>query len=212
MEVAQILINTPKYNKITPKEAVENIDELFEIMRIDIEQILTKVVHNTISNFDDFASAGLINLKKNLKKDLRGVRKFFSLNDSLIILKVILRKMVTYTRNQMQTNRKEQTVAKEMQKYISEAQILDFFEFEDFEYDLTKFDKETLTNGLKKMWDNQKSRLNFDFEQIKYLCTKYKINLYSIIKKYELQTPKIGIFNGSKRGQTCMLYMIEGAA
>jgi len=212
MNSPNILITTPKYNKITPKEAVENIDELFEIMKLDIEQILTKVVHQTISNFDDFASAGLVNLKKNLKKDLRGVKKFFNLNDSLVILKVLLRKMVSYARNQMQTNRKEQTVAKEMQKYISEAQVLDFVEFEDIEEDLTKFDKETLINGLKKMWENQKNRLNFDFEQIKYLCTKYKINLYLIIKKYELQTPKIGTLSGSNKGQTCMLYMLEGAA
>jgi len=212
MNSPAILVTTPKYNKITPKEAVENIDELFEIMKLDIEQILTKVVHQTISNFDDFASAGLVNLKKNLKKDLRGVKKFFNLNDSLVILKVLLRKMVSYARNQMQTNRKEQTVAKEMQKYISEAQVLDYIEIEDFEADLTKFDKKTLINGLKKMWENQKNRLNFDFEIIKYLCNKYKIKLYSIVKKYELQTPRIGTISGSNKGQTCMLYMLEGVA
>ena len=62
-----------------------------------------------------------------------------------------------------------------------------------------------IIKGLKKVWESGKFDEDFDFQDLKDLCKKYKIDLQDVIDKRELELPNIGSFKLESGGEQTYL-------
>jgi hypothetical protein len=75
-------------------------------------------------------------------------------------------------------------IVNNMRNYFSPTRRINYFQFqnsfhqiensyENFEVDLEKIDRETLKNGLRKVWEDAIGDVDFDLSDFEVLCTKY---------------------------------------
>jgi len=201
MDTISLIANSGKFK--TTQDLYKNIDILASLLKQDLENIC-KAKSLFFSDFEASFKVALSQTKKTLrKKNLKGVKKFFRSN---------LQESLRLLRNRLLSNMKNANNL----KYSFAFNPPVFSSFEDYniskDYDLDleleieeieKFDKETIKKALKKMWKEAKFDPDFNFDDLKDLCNKYKINLYDIIDKEELKAPKIGFYkkeNGLRQG------------
>ena len=202
MDTTTLILNSGKFK--TTEDLYKNLDFIADLIKEDLQNIC-KAKRIFFSDFEASFKVALSQTKETLlKKNLKGVKKFFGCTN--------LKESLRWFRNRLLNNMQNANNLKHSFAFKPPK----FSDFEDYniskDYDLDleleieeieKFDKETIKKALKKVWKEAKFDPDFNFDDLKDLCNKYKINLYDIIDKEELKAPRIGFFkkeNGLKQG------------
>jgi len=103
-QMASLLSQSQKFTTI--HDIIANIDCICEIIKIDIEQIISKK-RETV-NFDDYFKVALSKLKRNLreKQHLKGIQRILSETDMYRVLRIIIIKLSGMVRNEYNPTRK----------------------------------------------------------------------------------------------------------
>ena len=119
-------------------------------------------------------------------------RYFFDIkkDDNILILKKVKSRIVNNIRNYFSPTRKINY--QQFHNFI--IQIEDFYEnFEQiiFEIDLEKIDKESLKNGLEKVWQDSIGDIDFDIKDFEDLCKKFGFTPLDVLVYNPYIVPKM---------------------
>ena len=108
-------------------------------------------------------------------------RYFFDLNnDNFLILNKIRSRIVNNIRNYFSPFRKINYT--QFNDYLDFTQDLDdTFEKIVLEIDLKKIDRETIKNGLKKVWEDATGDMDFDLKDFEQLCDKFGLTPLDVL-------------------------------
>ncbi len=125
---------------------------------------------------DDLYRIGVENTIIQLNK-----RYFFDLNnDNFLILNKIRSRIVNNIRNYFSPFRKINYT--QFNDYLDFTQDLDdTFEKIVLEIDLKKIDRETIKNGLKKVWEDATGDMDFDLKDFEQLCDKFGLTPLDVL-------------------------------
>lgn len=100
-------------------------------------------------------------------------RYFFELSDdNLLILNKVKSRIVNNIKNYFSPTRKVNY--QQFQNLIVQVEDLcEIFDEIISEIDLEKIDKESIKNGLKKVWEDAIGEMDFDLQDFEELCTKF---------------------------------------
>jgi len=207
MDTISLISNSSKFNKI--EDLYTNLGFIAELLKEDIFQIC-KAKNIYFSDFEASFKVALSQTKKTLfRKNLRGVKRFFNCSNLRNCLKWFRNRLINNMENANDLKHKFAFVAPSFTAYedynISKTYDIDKeIELEN----LLKMDKETIKQGLRKVWESGKFDEDFDFLDLKDLCYKYKIDLYDVIDKRELELPNIGSYE-LKSGKRQTFLMLD---
>ena len=210
MDTFSLISNSKKFGRI--EDLHKNIELIAELLKEDINNIC-KAKNIYFSDFEASFKTALSQTKKTLhKKNLKGVKRFFNCSN--------LKDGLKWFRNRLINNMENASNLKH--KFAFEAPS--FTTFEDYNisrsYDidreielenLEKMDKETIKQGLRKVWEEGRTDTDFDFQDLKDLCLKYNISLDEVVRKEELELPNIGSY-GLKSGAKQTYLMLDEEA
>lgn len=109
---------------------------------------------------------------------------------NLLILKKVKSRIVNNIRNYFSPTRK----VNYQQFHNCIIQIEDFYENSEqiiFEIDLEKIDKESLKNGLEKVWQDSISDIDFDIKDFEDLCKKFGFTPLDVLVYNPYIVPKM---------------------
>ena len=108
-------------------------------------------------------------------------RYFFDLNnDNLLILKKVKSRIVNNIRNYFSPTRKVNY--QQFRNLIVQVEDLcEIFDEIILEIDLKKINRETLKNGLKKVWEDAIGDMDFDLKDFEELCKKFGLRTLDIL-------------------------------
>ena len=108
-------------------------------------------------------------------------RYFFDLNnDNFLILNKIRSRIVNNIRNYFSPFRKINYTQFNDYLYVTED-LYDTFEKIVLEIDLKKIDRETIKNGLKKVWEDATGDMDFDLKDFEQLCDKFGLTPLDVL-------------------------------
>lgn len=127
-------------------------------------------------------------------------RYFFDIkkDDNILILKKVKSRIVNNIRNYFSPTRK----VNYQQFHNCIIQIEAFYENSEqiiFEIDLEKIDKESLKNGLEKVWQDSIGDMDFDIKDFENLCKKFGFTPLDVLVYNPYIVPKMSkqTFNNS---------------
>ena len=108
-------------------------------------------------------------------------RYFFDLNnDNLLILKKVKSRIVNNIRNYFSPTRKVNY--QQFRNLIVQVEDLcEIFDEIILEIDLKKINRETLKNGLKKVWEDAVGDMDFDLKDFEELCSRFGFNSIDVL-------------------------------
>ncbi len=180
MQFIEIIKNCNKIVNVS--DVLNNFDLIIDIVKEDVLRI-TKSKQIFFTDFDFAYNDGVNMLKNQLAKiHLKAIRRFFESDSIEDALKWIVSRIINNAVN-ITTNKKY--------KLYSAPQFCDLHEKIESSYDiemlllnddLMKFDKNTLERGLKKVWEDLKYDLDFDYFDMEYLCKKFGLEVSEIVE------------------------------
>ena len=205
MDTTTIIASSKKFKNV--EDLYLNFDLISDLLKEDIQKIcVAKSLY--FADFEASFKVALSQTKKTLvKKNLRGVKRFFSCTNLKDALKWLQSRILNNMLNATCTKHKfafKPPKIRDFEDYnISKDYDLDE---EILLEDLKKIDKETLKKNLKKVWDEAKFDEDFDMQDLKDLCKKYKIDLYEVVTKEELETPNLGLIEQNGLKQSYLIF------
>jgi len=206
MDTPTLISNSGKFKNV--EDLYLNIDLISDLIKEDIQ----KICASKSLFFSDFEASFKVALSQTkytlLKRNLRGVTRFFNCSNLKEALKWLQARLIN---NMLNANNLKHNFSFKAPVFgsLEDYNISKTYDIDrEIEIEkMKKMDKETIKEGLRKVWNEGKIDEDFDLVDFKYLCLKYKINLYDIIDKRELELPNIGILrlkNGLKQGYFVM--------
>ncbi len=206
MDTATLIIDSGKFKKV--EDLFLNFDLISDLLKEDISRICQSK-NIFFSDFDASFKASVAQTRATLtKKHLRAIKKrFLGCSNLKNALKFLTGRLLNNMRNANDTKHNFAFKAPKFTGFedynINKSyNIDDEIELENLE----KKDKVILKEGLKKVWEDGKFDADFDLQDLKDLCFKYKISLYDVIDEKELELPNIGTLrleSGLKQGFFC---------
>ncbi len=202
MDTLTLISNSKKFK--TTQDLYKNLDIIAELLKEDISNIC-EAKQIFFADFEASFKVALSQTKETLlKKNLKGVKKFFGCTNLKESLKWFRNRLINNMKNANDTKRKfafQPPIFSDFKDYniITNYNLDDEIEIEN----LLKIDKVIIKQALRKVWESSKYDPDFNLQDLKDLCSKYKINLLDILNKEELETPRIGFYikeNGLKQG------------
>ena len=188
MQFIEIIKNCNKIVNVS--DVLNNFDLIIDIVKEDVLRI-TKSKQIFFTDFDFAYNDGVNMLKNQLAKiHLKAIRRFFESDSIEDALKWIVSRIINNAVN-ITTNKKY--------KLYSAPQFCDLHEKIESSYDiemlllnddLMKFDKNTLERGLKKVWEDLKYDLDFDYLDFEELCCKFGFNANKVVGSHAFEEPK----------------------
>ncbi len=179
MQLVEILSHSNKIK--TVDDLLNHFDLVVELARDDIYKI-AKSKRLLFSDFD-FAYADAVEmLKSQLQKShLKGISRFLNCENIANAVSWLIERLLNNMRN-ITTNQKYKLYCApsfgQLHEYIKSNDeleaVLELIELE-------KFDRDTLKNGLQRLWNGSRYEEDVDYDDIKYLCEKLGFELSEIL-------------------------------
>ena len=178
MQLAEILSHCHKIK--TVDDLLNHFDLIVELARDDIYKIV-KVKKIFFADFDFAYTNGVKLLKNQLTKThLRAIKRLLKCDNIEKALKWIISRIINNAIN-VSINKKYKLYAAPqfctLHENIESNDYIDILLIND---ELMKFDKNTLKIGLKNIWEESIFDEDFDYEDLKYLCNRFKIDISEI--------------------------------
>ncbi|QEZ89308.1 hypothetical protein ACIB15232_1196 [Aliarcobacter cibarius] len=180
MQLVEILRYSNKIK--TVDDLLNNFDSVVELARDDIYKI-AKSKRLLFSDFD-FAYADAVEmLRSQLQKShLKGISRFLQCKNILNSVSWLIERLLNNMRN-ITTNQKYKLYCAPSFKQLHEnIESNDELEVIIELIDLEKFDRDTLKNGLQRLWNVSIHEEDFDYFDIEYLCKKFGFEVSEIVE------------------------------
>ena len=180
MQLVEILRYSNKIK--TVDDLLNNFDSVVELARDDIYKI-AKSKRLLFSDFD-FAYADAVEmLRSQLQKShLKGISRFLQCKNILNSVSWLIERLLNNIRN-ISTNQKYKLYCAPSFKQLHEnIESNDELEVIIELIDLEKFDRDTLKNGLQRLWNVSIHEEDFDYFDIEYLCKKFGFEVSEIVE------------------------------
>ena len=180
MQLVEILRYSNKIK--TVDDLLNNFDSVVELARDDIYKI-AKSKRLLFSDFD-FAYADAVEmLKSQLQKShLKGISRFLQCKNISNAVSWLIERLLNNMRN-ITTNQKYKLYCAPSFKQLHEnIESNDELEVIIELIDLEKFDRDTLKNGLQRLWNVSIHEEDFDYFDIEYLCKKFGFEVSEIVE------------------------------
>ena len=202
MNTADIIVNSPKFTKV--EDLFLNFDLISDLLKEDVLKICTSK-NIFFSDFEASFKVSVAQTRETLtKKHLRAIKRFFGCKNLKTAIDFLVSRLLNNMRN---ANAEKHNFAFKAPKFtdVEDYNINKSYDIDtEIELEnLQKADKDILKEGLKKVWSESKFDADFDLQDLKDLCAKYKISLYDVIDEKELELPNLGTLrldNGLKQG------------
>lgn len=166
-----------------------NISTVLEIIKEDVYKVATSN-HIYFNDYEAVYQSSTKVLKKQLnKRHLKAIDKVIKSENLEYVYRWMVSRLVNNCRNCLDTRYKSYLPIEYIQITENIKDDFDIFEILQFE-ELRKVCEKTIVKGLKKVWKDSKYDPDFELDDLKFLCTKYNIEVENIIKKEELEQPK----------------------
>lgn len=190
-------------------DLIANIDAVAELAKDDIARI-AKAKKIYFTDFDFAYKSGIEMLKNTLQKSKipRAASKFLKCENIENAVKWLLARLLNNMKNAT-TNPNYKTYCcpkfGEMHESITSSRN-DYEELE-MELELSKIDKQQIKSGLKKVWDDAITDMDFDIQDFELLCKKYGFKAKEILgyDPYELPVLKSEL-TGSGHSQLVLFF------
>ena len=180
MQLVEILSHSNKIKTID--DLLNHFDLVVELARDDIYKI-AKSKRLLFSDFD-FAYADAVEmLKSQLQKShLKGISRFLKCENIANAISWLIERLLNNMRN-ITTNQKYKLYCAPSFKQLHEnIESNDELEVIIELIDLEKFDRDTLKNGLQRLWNVSIHEEDFDYFDIEYLCKKFGFEVSEIVE------------------------------
>lgn len=179
--LADILQNSKIKNA---NDLVENLDAIAELAKDDIARI-AKAKKIFFSDFDFAYKSGIEMLKNTLQKSKipRAAKKFLRCENIENAVKWLLARILNNMKNATTNpNYKTYCCPKIVEMHESVASPKNEFEELEMELELSKINKNEIKNGLKKVWEDAVTDMDFDLEDFELLCRKYGFKAKEVLE------------------------------
>ena len=173
----------------TPRDLIDNIDFVLDVLRDDIERFALKTGKNTSRFYDAFSASARMTIGSLNKDTLSGTCRFMKLPGAIALRwfkSRLLNNVVTSMNNK---NSKEFLGRLDCEEW----ETVTFGDAES-EAEIDRLNKNQIAHGLREMWLD-----GADIGELKYLANKLNINLESIIG--ESKTPILVVKNENSHNQ-----------
>lgn len=178
MQLVEILSHSNKIK--TVDDLLNHFDLIVELARDDVYRIV-KAKKIFFVDFDFAYTDGVKLLRNQLTKThLKAIKRFFKCDNIEKSLKWIISRIINNAINVSLNKKYKLYVAPQfcaLHENIESNDDIDIILIND---ELMKFDKNTLKIGLKNIWEESIFDEDFDYEDLKYLCNRFKINISEI--------------------------------
>ncbi len=197
MQLVEILSHSNKIK--TLDDLLNHFDLVVDLARDDIYKI-AKSKRLLFCDFDFAYGDAVEMLKSQLQKShLKGISRFLQCENIANAVSWLIERLLNNMRN-ITTNKKYKLYCAPSFKQLHEnIKSNDELEIVLKLMELEKFDRDTLKNGLQRLWNGSRYEEDFDYDDIKYLCEKFGFEVSEILgteainlKKYKKEQTQSG--------------------
>ncbi|MBD3843639.1 MAG: hypothetical protein IE909_17525 [Campylobacterales bacterium] len=179
--LADVLKNSSKVKSVN--DLVANIDAVAELAKNDIARI-AKAKKIYFTDFDFAYKTGTEMLKNTLQKSKipRAAARFLRCENIENAVKWLLARILNNMKNAT-TNPNYKTYCcpdfREIHESITSSR--DDYQEIEIELELSKIGKNEIKNGLKLVWENAITDMDFDLQDFEVLCSKYGFKVKEVL-------------------------------